>query len=157
MTRTIVVTTLIDAGPDVVWREVGTTRLLRFVTSPLISFSPVEPITWPDVWEAGEYLCSMRLFGFLPIGRQVIDISFPPPDGDTRFVRDNGRSASIKRWDHWISISPKGEGTRYEDRLDLDAGWRTPIVAAFAKAFYIHRQARLRKLAARQFSYEEAA
>lgn len=157
MTKTIVVTSLIDAAPDVVWREVGTTRLLQFITSPLIRFKPVEPKVWPEVWGEGEYLCSMQLFGFLPIGRQVIDISFPPPDGDTRYVRDNGRSASIKRWDHWISISPEGEGTRYEDRLDLDAGWRTPVVAAFAKAFYTHRQSRWRKLAAHGFRYEEAA
>lgn len=157
MTSTVIVSTHFDASADDIWSVATTTRLLHFVAAPMVSFTPVEPATLPQRWEDGDYLCALRLFGFLPFGQQVIGISYPEPEGETRFLRDNGHSASIKKWDHWVSVSPEGDGTRYQDKLEIDAGWQTPVVAAFAKAFYTHRQSRLRKLAAHQFSFEDAA
>lgn len=157
MTSNVVVSTFFDARPDDIWLAATRTSTLHFVASPLVYFTPVEPAELPERWEDGDFLCALRLFGIIPIGNQVIGISYPEPEGETRFLRDNGHSSSIKRWDHWVSVTPEGEGTRYQDRLELDAGWRTPIVAAFAKVFYAHRQSRLRKLAAHNFRYEEAA
>ena len=53
-----------------------------------------------------------------------------------------------------ITIEPTGDGrSAYEDRLDIDAGWRTPFVAAFAKAFYAHRQRNWKKLVDSGFVY----
>ncbi|MEM6913962.1 MAG: hypothetical protein AAF511_08285 [Pseudomonadota bacterium] len=157
MTSTVAVTTYFDAPADEIWQKATATSTLHVVAAPMVTFQPVDPPSLPVRWEDGDYLCALRLFGFLPIGQQVIGISYPPPEGETRFLRDNGHSQSIKRWDHWVSVTPEGEGTRYEDRLEIDAGWQTPIVAAFAKAFYTHRQARLRKLAAGGFGNKEAA
>ncbi|MEM1379255.1 MAG: hypothetical protein AAGH41_01385 [Pseudomonadota bacterium] len=151
----IVVSTHLPASPDAVWDAAQTTRLLRYVSRPLLHFAPIRPPIWPERWPEGEHLAGLRLFGVLPIGRQVIGISFPPPEGDKRFIRDNGRSAMIKRWDHTVTIEPDGEGTRYEDRLALDAGLLTPVVALFARVFYQHRQARWRKLTAAGFRFED--
>ncbi|MEO1040714.1 MAG: hypothetical protein AAFX52_00345 [Pseudomonadota bacterium] len=157
MTSTVVVTALFDASSDDVWHAATASSTLHHVAAPMVLFEPVNPPSLPARWEDGDYLCALRLFGFLPIGQQVIGISYPPPEGETRFLRDNGHSASIKRWDHWVSVTPEGNGTRYQDRLEIDAGWRTPVVAAFAKAFYTHRQARLRKLVTGGLRKEEAA
>lgn len=157
MTETVVVTNHFDASPDLVWEHVRTPRLLQQVAAPLIEFKPIDPPVWPERWEVGDYLCAMKFYGVLPIGRQTISISFPEPEGETRFLRDNGHSAMIRKWDHWLSVTPEGNGTRYEDRLTLDAGWRTPFVAAFARVFYRHRQARWQKLIAGEFRQGEAA
>jgi hypothetical protein len=146
MSREIVTSTHLAAHPDKVWEAVQTTRLLRYVSAPLVTFEAVDPPSFPEVWSEGEHLCALKLLGTLPIGEQVIGISYPPAEGQRRFLRDNGRSAGIRRWDHLITIEPEDGGTRYTDRLILDAGWRTPIVAAFAAQFYEHRQARWRKL-----------
>lgn len=151
----VVLSTYLDAAPETIWAHANTTRLLNYVAAPLIRFRPVAPPHWPEVWADGEYVCSMRLFGVLPIGRQTIVISRPPPEEHRRFIRDNGFSAMIRRWDHLITISPEGTGTRYEDRLDLDAGLLTPIVAGFARVFYGHRQSRWRRLVADDFSFGE--
>jgi len=124
------------------WRSARSTR-------------PVDPPAFPEYWEPREYHVTLLWRGVLPIGRQVIGIQFPPPEGETRFVRDDGRSALIRRWDHLISISPRMDGrSDYVDRLDVEAGPLTPIVAGFAKSFYAHRQAQWRRLAGNGFDYE---
>ena len=96
----------------------------------------------------------MFLFGFIPLGWQAIVISLPEPRGNTRFVRDNGHSPLIRRWDHWITIEPSEDGkrTRYTDTVEVEAGLLTPVIAAFARVFYAHRQRRWRALARTGFS-----
>ncbi|MCQ8185352.1 hypothetical protein [Parvularcula maris] len=153
MSRRLTISTLLDAKPDLVWQHVNTPRLHQYVARPFLSFTPVEPSVWPKVWDDGDYLASMKLGGALPIGRQTISISRPAPEGSSRFLRDNGHSPSIKRWDHLITIRPEGQAAYYEDQLDLDAGLRTPLVAAFSKRFYTHRQARWRELVSKSFDY----
>ena len=57
-------------------------------------------------------------------------------------MRDDGHSAFIERWNHLMSVEPDDGGTRYTDRIEIDAGIATPIIAAFARRFYAHRQKR---------------
>ena len=121
--------------------------LLQHIASPLIRFEPVARSGWPDRWEPGPFPVQMKLFGWVPLGIQTIDISVPDaPAGQFR-LRDRGHSALIERWDHLISIETVDGGTRYIDRVDIRAGWRTPLVWLFARVFYAHRQRRWRRLA----------
>lgn len=156
MTAVVEIATLLDAPPDRVWAEVQRPALLMFVAAPMVRFRPVDPPTLPEVWADGPHLLAMSLRGVVPLGVQTIDISRPPPEGGVRFLRDDGHSASIRRWDHLITVAPDGDGTRYADRVEIDAGWRTPIVAAFARRFYAHRQARWRALVAAGFDHGAA-
>jgi hypothetical protein len=156
VTRIVEISTHLDALPDRVWAEVQRPRLLFFVAAPMVRFRPVDPPDLPDAWHDGPHVLSMTLLGIVPLGRQVIDVSRPPPRGHTRFLRDAGRSASIRRWDHLISVAPDAAGTRYADRVEIDAGRRTPIVAAFAARFYAHRQRRWHALVAADFDYDAA-
>ena len=88
------------------------------------------------------------LAGFLPLGRQWIDISsVETADGSFR-MRDNGRGDLVHRWDHWITILPHVDGNcSYADEVEVEAGLQTPLVWIFAWVFYAHRQRRWRKLA----------
>ena len=95
----------------------------------------------------------MRLFGIVPIGRQIVGIEFPDARDGVKRLRDNGRSAIIRRWDHMIEIAPEQAGTRYVDRLEVDAGGLTAPIAFFARLFYAHRQKRWRRLARNGFDY----
>ncbi|XUU61442.1 hypothetical protein ACRAQ6_03995 [Erythrobacter sp. HA6-11] len=107
---------------------------------------------FPARWSEGQHPAGMLAFGFLPMGEQTIGIEFPPAQGDRRILRDNGHGALIKRWDHWIFVEPEGEGTRYTDRVDIDAGLLTPFIALFARMFYGHRQKRWRNLVETDFA-----
>jgi hypothetical protein len=74
-----------------------TTRLLNFVAYPLIQFTPLEPHLWPQNWAEGTYWVGVRIFGFVPFGKQAIVISYP--DSAAGFLlRDNGHSALVKVW-----------------------------------------------------------
>ena len=160
MARTLELTTSIPAPPDTVWGHVRTSRLLDYVIHPLIKFQPKSARGFPDIWVEGDYRADMRLFGAIPMGEQTIGIRYPEGDGSgasegaKRYVlRDDGHGSSARVWDHWIIIEPDGSGgTLYTDRVTVDAGWRTPFVAAFARAFYAHRQRRWQKLAQTGFA-----
>lgn len=153
MTVTVTLSTTLECTPDAAWERIHTSALLTHVAAPLIRFVPKGDTPFPVIWAPGEYRAWMWLFGLIPIGWQAVVISEPPPDGATRFIRDNGYGPLIRRWDHWIAIAP-GEGgtTRYVDRVDIDAGVLTPLIAAFARMFYTHRQRRWRQLARSGFA-----
>ena len=64
------------------------------------------------------------------------------------------RGALIRRWDHLITIEPAGpRRTRYTDWVEAEAGLLTPLVWAFARVFYAHRQRRWQRLVAHGFRY----
>lgn len=140
--------------------EVQTPRLLIHVASPLVRFIPVQPNAFPATWEAKPYLVSMRLFGWLPIGRQVIDISRRDRSAEMGHFhiefRDNGHGTLISGWDHLITIEAAAQGCKYTDRVEVKAGLLTPFVWLFAWFFYRHRQRRWQRLAEAGFSYGEA-
>ena len=152
--RTLELSTDLNASPDAVWDAVRQPKLLLHVAKGVLSFKPVHPPAFPDYWEPGEYEVAMYWKGFLPVGRQIIGVSFPEPKNGVRYVRDNGRSGMIRTWDHLIAIAPAPDGrTRYTDTLRLEAGALTPFVFLFASRFYRHRQRRWRALADNGFDY----
>lgn len=150
--RTVELSTYLDARPETVWAHVQTSKLLHYVTRGMIRFLPMGK-PFPEQWAEGEYRAWMFLFGFLPMGWQAIRIEMSEQPRGRYAVHDNGYGPLIKRWDHWIEIAPEAEGTRYIDRVHIDAGILTPFICAFARIFYAHRQRRWRKLVALKFSY----
>lgn len=146
--RRVEVTTFLDAPPDAIWEAVQKPGVFAYVSAPLIRFAPLEPPALPEHWSEGGFRVKIRFLGSIPLGAQWIRVSLPEPEGDVRFVRDNGSGTLATRWDHLISIAPEGQGTRYTDRVDIDAGWLTAAVAGFAWMFYTHRQRRWRALVA---------
>lgn len=152
----VVVGTELACEPRAARREVVTTRLLRFVSAPLIAFEPIDGSSWPEIWRAGTHPMRMRLFGIIPFGEQVIEISFPEPTRPDEFLlRDDGSGTVARRWDHRISIRPASRSgwTRYEDHVDVEAGVLTLPVWLFAQVLYRWRQRRWRRLARRDFRY----
>lgn len=156
----VTITTQLNCPPGRAWQEVQTSRLLRYVTAPLVAFKPVEPPSFPEVWREEKYLVGMRLFGLLPVGRQWIVIGIVTADstqGSQRYqLRDNGHGDVISTWDHWITIEEAADGTTlYTDDVEVKAGVLTPFVWAYANTFYRYRQVRWRQLVKRKFTYNE--
>ncbi len=152
------ISTLLDCSPERAWREVHSSRLLRYVTYPLQVFTPIEPSKLPIVWEEGKYLVGMRSFGFIPLGKQWINITIPTADttsGKQRYqLRDNGSGQIASKWDHVITLRETEEGsTHYTDAVEVKAGIFTLFVWLYAHFFYRYRQARWRRLVQRNFQY----
>lgn len=143
-------TTKLPISVDVAIALVRTPVLLNHIAAPLLRFTPVAPSAFPPFWQEGAYRVRVLLAGILPLGRQWIDISYVEASAGSFRMRDNGRGDLARRWDHWITIAPDGEGTcTYVDEIEIEAGPLTPFVWAFARLFYAHRQRRWRALVAR--------
>ena len=157
MARTITLTTKIPACSERVWTEVQTSRLLLYVASGFIRFSPANGEAFFEKWD-GETVIELKawmwLLGFIPLGWQIMRVEPLEPIGKVRRLRDNGRGLWMRRWDHIILIEPDGENTRYTDDVTIEAGLFTAPIALFARAFYAHRQRRWVKLAKSGFCYD---
>lgn len=148
----IALSTLLDIPAEQAWSAVRQSRLLEHVASPLQAFEPVDPPALPEQWSDGSYLVRLRLFGWLPLGTQWIVISTLEQGPDRYRLRDDGRGALVAKWDHLITIEPITRNwCRYTDEVEVQAGFLTPAITAFAHVFYRHRQRRWRGLVAAGF------
>ena len=142
--------THIALKPETVWAEVQTAGLLQHIAWPLVRFIPVDDAAFESFRSGGRYQVKLRLFGMIPFGTQWIVSSLHEADGTQwpKRLRDDGYSALISKWDHWITVAPdKDGGTRYHDEVEVSAGAVTPFIWAFAQIFYWHRKRRWRGLA----------
>lgn len=151
--------TILNCPPERAWQEVQTSRLLAYITAPLVVFEPVSPPSLPERWAEERYLVRMRLFGRVPFGTQWIVITTPVMDGTAGRqhyeLRDNGHGEVIAVWDHRIVLRETEDGrTHYTDQVEVKAGLLTPFIWAYASLFYRYRQHRWRKLVAHDFAYE---
>lgn len=142
--------TRIDLPPATVWSEVQTAPLLQHIAWPMVRFIPVGETSLDAFRPGGRYQVKLRLFGFIPFGTQWIVTSLHEPETGEwpKRLRDNGYSALIAKWDHWITIAPDADGgTHYNDDVEISAGILTPFIWGFAQIFYWHRQRRWSGLA----------
>ena len=142
--------TIIALPPETIWAEVQTASLLMHIAWPLVRFMPASNQPFEKFKPGGRYPVKLRLFGIIPFGTQWIVTSVHEPDTGNwpKRLRDNGHSALISKWDHWITITPAEDGgTYYRDEVDIAAGIITPFIWGFAQLFYWHRQRRWRVLA----------
>lgn len=149
------ISTLLRCSLEEATAAVMTPRLLEYIASPLVHFTPVDAGGFPPRWSEGTWRVRLRLLGLLPFGEQAIVISFPEvPRGLA--IRDAGYSALIPVWDHRITLEAVAGGVCYRDQLEVRAGLLTPLVWLFAQVFYRHRQRRWRRLVAAGFDYAGA-
>ncbi len=147
------VSTYLPLPPDEVWVLLLRPETLVRVSAPLLHFTP-RAGTLPDRWQAGEYQLGVKLFGLIPLDDQIVGIEFPAHRGPGHSLRDNGRACArdggpgglIRRWDHTMLVEPEGTGTRYTDRVEVEAGVLTGAAALFARMLYRHRQKNWRRL-----------
>jgi ligand-binding SRPBCC domain-containing protein len=150
------VSTFLPLPPEQVWDLVRRPATLERVSAPLLRFTPRDG-SLPPQWQVGEYQMGVKLFGLVPLDDQIVGIEYPTHAGPGFALRDNGRACTrdggpgglIRRWDHLMLVMPEGHGTRYTDRVEVEAGAFTGAAALFARTLYRHRQKRWRRLATR--------
>lgn len=133
---TVEKTSVFPAARDVVFRRLQRLETLQYIAKPYATFEPVGSAG--AVWTAGSTTAyRFRLFGFIPFGTHTIRIARFDPEG----ISSREGNAHVPVWNHEITLVPLDEGhTRYTDRVEIRAGWKTPFVRLWAGAFYAHRQ-----------------
>lgn len=135
----------LEASADEVWAAVKTPAAFRAVTRGLISMPVIRERS--DGWREGETVTGwVFLFGFIPFSRHQLHIA--SIDDTTRTLTSREKGGLVRRWDHDIEVVPTGPvSCRYRDRIIVEAGVATPLVALYAHWFYRMRQRRWRALA----------
>jgi hypothetical protein len=142
---------------DLAWSAVQTSALLLEVCAPLVRIRPMPGDRFPERWLAGETIrCRSSLLGILPLGMRTIHFERIDPDAGEIQSRESDRL--VQRWDHLVRVRPDANGgCRYSDEVEIEAGWRTPLVWLFAQGLYRFRQRRWRGLARRLAAEHEDA
>ncbi len=144
---------VLDCAPDAAWEAIRSPEVFREVSSPLLSYEPVDGGTFPERWPAGERTIGVSLLsGLVPLGEQTLDLSFRETRG-VRIVTDEGGPVSgaltaITRWRHRMAIADGPDGKAlYRDRLDFSAGLLSIPAWIVLWWFWQRRGRRLVKLA----------
>lgn len=142
--RSISISTHLDCDADVAFEALQSIQAFVHVAHGAARFPVAEQHVTPLV--EGEAITGwVFLLGVIPFSKHTI--GFEIVDPATRTLRSNEHGGLLKRWDHTITTTPEEGGCRYVDEVDIDAGLLTPLVVAYAHAFYRYRQRRWRRLA----------
>jgi hypothetical protein len=135
----------LDAPAQVVWRTVQTPQAFVHVAAPVLRFPVAERVHRP--WRTGDAIVGWTwLLGVVPFSRHHLAVA--AIDDEAMTLDSDEHGGVVRVWRHHIAVTPLTDATcRYVDEIDIDAGPLTPVVAAFARVFYAHRQRRWRRLA----------
>lgn len=129
-------TTVFPASRETIFEKLQKLETLQYIARPFATFEPVGAAS--SVWEAGsESSYRFRLFGFIPYGIHTIRIVRFDPDR----ISSREGNEHVPVWNHDIRlVSLDDDHTKYTDRVEIRAGWKTVFVWLWANLFYAHRQ-----------------
>jgi hypothetical protein len=145
--RTIEVSTELEADADRVWAAMQHPTTFLYVCRGLIGVPALAGRSEP--FREGESGTGwLFLFHVLPLSRHTILLAELDPE--TRTMRSREHGGVLRAWNHTLHVEPVGEGrSHYSDRVEIDAGPLTGVVAGVAVWIYRYRQRRWRRLARR--------
>jgi len=143
----------LSCPPDAAWRAIRSPEVFRAVSWPFTTFESLETNGFPALWTEGEHPVAGKAFGVVPVGTQIIDLSFDEPRPGVRSVIDSGRGVSgglavVTSWHHTMAVSALDDGrTLFRDRLKFEAGASTVPLWPVFWAFWQWRALRITRLA----------
>ncbi len=139
-------TSVFPADRNTVFQKLLQLETLQYIAKPFAAFEPVSDDV--PVWTVGSTSSyRFRLFGVIPFGTHTIHILRFDPDG----VSSREGNEHVPVWNHTIQLIEKDEThTRYTDRVEIHAGWKTVFIWLWANAFYAHRQRKWIRLLKRE-------
>ncbi|MGG7509271.1 hypothetical protein [Plantibacter sp. YIM 135249] len=116
---------VLDTDVDSAWRALRSPTVLQELYSPLMMLESLSPDGFPTVWEPGAYPVRVQAAGAIPIGKQIIDLSFIERRDGVRILHDSGSPetgplSKLAGWDHQMAVSRvpgDPSKTLYRDRL----------------------------------------
>jgi hypothetical protein len=143
--KMVCISSLFPATTDEIWDKLQQFETLQYIASPYAKFYPIGNTA--ILWTVGQTLrYHLKVFGFIPLGVHTINvIQF---DRDALSVYTNEGNTSVPVWNHRIVLqkTAANDVSSYTDEVEVDAGWKTPVVVLWSNLFYRHRQKKWRKL-----------
>lgn len=140
MALKVIRTSVFPASAETVFARLKELSTLQKVAFPWASFIPLQ--TGQQIqWQTGEnYDFRFRVFCLIPFGTHHIHVvRFGLKEG----IYTQEYNDHVPVWNHEIQLRPIDEHhCAYTDQVEIDAGWKTPLIWMWAKLFYAHRQRR---------------
>jgi len=135
-------TSVFPASKETVFCKLQQLEMLQTIAKPYASFEPIGETV--STWVAGSTSAyRFRLFGVIPYGTHTIHIVRFDLEG----VSSREGNEHVPVWNHDIFMErADANHTRYTDRVEIQAGWKTVFIWLWANAFYAHRQRKWIKL-----------
>lgn len=131
MARTIVLTHDYPYPARAVWDVATDMDAYRDVMGRLITF---DSLPSGRVSQGQRIDVRISVFGVLPW--QDYAMTVEAMDDAAMWFQSDERGAGIQSWRHHCSVMAVDGGCRLTDRVEVDAGWKTPVFALWAKAVY---------------------
>jgi hypothetical protein len=139
------VSTDLEIPADLAWETVKKPETFRYIVRGVLGVKELDEV--PEDWGEG-LTVRVRLYFFHVIPAWKHEIRIVRVDEAALEIYTNEHGGGVRKWNHRITIEPlSSETCRYTDEIDIGAGPITPLVWAYAHAFYRYRQRRWRKLA----------
>ena len=141
MSQTVIKSSVFISDTVGIWEKLQQLTTLQYIAAPYATFAPEDKRANP-VWKNGEtYRFRLKLFGVIPLGVHTIRIL--TLDRNKFVIITSEDNPFVPVWNHRVELTKIDERrTRYTDEIEIDAGWKTPMVCLWAKMFYAHRQKR---------------
>lgn len=125
-----------DASARRVWAMATDYDSLARVCRGLLSFRGLPE----GRTEEGQRLkVKVSLFGVLP--PQDYEMHVIQCDDETMLLRSEEFGSGVERWAHTLRVSGDEDSATLSDRIEIEAGWLTPIFSAWARVLYARRHA----------------
>lgn len=142
--KTVMKTSVLNVTRKELFEKLQEIKTLQYIAYPYATFEPVEHNN-DLLWEEGKvFMFKFKLFGVIPFGIHTINV--------VRFNENNGiytneTNKYVPIWNHEIILKTIDKNyLQYTDKIEINAGWKTPFVYLWALLFYAHRQRKWKKL-----------
>ena len=134
------ITTIMNATPQMLWKELIKPSSLQYVAAPILYFHPLKGADLNKEWEINMvYNLQLHFLKFIPLGFHKITVKCIDISKNEIVTNESGLLAKV--WDHTIKFNPiNSNQIEYTDIIVIKAGFLTGFIWLFSHFFYRHRQ-----------------
>ena len=129
--KTVTVVNDYPVSADDLWALVVDYDALEKVMKGIVSF---EGLPSGRIHAKQKLDLMVSLFDKLP--KQKYHIEILECNDQERMFSSNENGAGVKHWLHTLQVLETKDGSRLIDKIEIDAGWLTPMFALWAKFLY---------------------
>lgn len=131
MPGTVRVTSDYDIDPDTLW---AVTKDLDSLVEMNAKMVKMEGLPSGDIYTGQDVTCTVSLFGLLP--PQPYRVVLDEVNDEERFFRSTEHGSGVDSWKHEARVEATPNGSRLTDVIEIEAGWKTPLVVFWANRLY---------------------
>jgi hypothetical protein len=141
---TVTVSSEYPVPQEHLWKQLVQSSTLVYITFDMQKFSQAD--SFPEYWQAGtEVVTDVEIFGIVTV--KDYQIKFTKVDEQAGEIHTEESGGSVKKWNHIMRAEHlTSKSCRYTDIVEIDGGWATPLVCAYARYMYRRRQRYLEEL-----------